>query len=116
MPRIGPKGSGVDVGEVVGCVVGVIATDGVVIGVLFVVAAGVVAVWYANAATRVLHISTTTAMIRNLLFALFQKVIFFSLPNEVMIGISIAEWSKNVPHPIIQNVLHFSAYPNNLTK
>ena len=35
-------------------------------------------------------------MIRNLLFALFQKVIFFSLPNEVMIGISIAEWSIKV--------------------
>ncbi len=102
MPRIGPKGSG----EVVGCVVGVIATDGVVIGVLVVVAAGVtcavVAMWYANAATRVLHISTTTAMIRNLLFVLFQKVIFFSLPNEVMIGISIAEWSIKEPHPIIQ--------------
>ena len=96
MPSIGPKGSGVGVGVgvgiVVSCVVGVIPTVGiftvvVVVGVRF----AIVAVRYANAATRVLQTSTTIAIIRNLPFALFHKVMFFSLPNEVVIGSSIAD-------------------------
>jgi hypothetical protein len=90
---MGPKGSGVGVGvadgRVVGCVVGVIPIVGV-FTVVFAVGfnCAVEAVRYANAATRVLHTSTTIAIIRNLPFALFHKAILFSLPNDIMISLA----------------------------
>ena len=91
MPSTGPKGRGVGVGvgKVVASVVGVIPTDGIFTVVVVVgIRCAIEAVRYANAATRVLQTSTTIAIIRNLPFALFHGIIFFSLPNEVMISIA----------------------------
>src|SRR5215831_11332296 len=41
----------------------------------------------------VLHTSTTRTIIRTLPFLLFHRVISFSLPIEVIIGLSISAWS-----------------------
>ena len=91
MPSTGPKGNGVGVGvgRVVARIVGVIPIDGFFTVVVVVgVRCAVEAVRYANAATSVLQTSTIIAIIRNLPFALFHMIMFFSLPNKVMIDLN----------------------------
>src|SRR6266702_3911079 len=103
MPNIGPKGSGVGVGvgvgSIVGVGVGVITTVGVFAGWAAVgVPRPAVAMRYTTAAMSELHTSATRAIIRTLPFLLFHRVISFSLPIEVIIGLSIAEWSIRGGH------------------
>jgi len=91
MPCIGPKGSGVGAGVTSNvCVipkVGV-AVGALIVGVAIDVTLAVEAIRYANAATSVLHTNTTIAIIKNLAFALFHRVILFSLPNDIMISLA----------------------------